>query len=138
MALAMEQLRRVSCIRGHHIYKNIWNPAFGEVLVYGREPHNIADQYSIAITIGGVVVGRLPQKLFEIVFAFFTTRWYNTLHSDWSEKTLHKSVVNFHCWKFCVFNFWIPAGHPKIFVRRKFPDLHHIHVCLYYNFRKCV
>ena len=57
MALAMEELRRESCIRGHHIYKNIRNPAVGEVLVCEGEPHNAADRYSVAIAKGGVVVG---------------------------------------------------------------------------------
>ena len=56
----MEELRRESRIRGHHIYINLWNPAVGEVLVCEREPHSAADWYFVAITKGGVVVGHLP------------------------------------------------------------------------------
>ena len=52
----MEELRRESCIRGHHIYKNIWNPAVGEVLVCEREPHNAADRYFVAITKGAFLI----------------------------------------------------------------------------------
>ena len=55
MALAMEELRIELCIQGHHIYKNIWNPAVREVWVCEREHHNTADQYSVAITKGVVV-----------------------------------------------------------------------------------
>ena len=61
----MEELRRELCIRGHHIYKNIWNPAVGEVLVCEREPHNAADRYFVAFT-KGVFVGHLPLKLSKL------------------------------------------------------------------------
>ena len=36
--------KRVCCIRGHHVYKEIWEAAAGEVLVYEREPHNALDR----------------------------------------------------------------------------------------------
>ena len=48
-ALKMEELSRVSCIRGYHVYKDIWDAAIGEVLVGEREPHNIEDRYAIAV-----------------------------------------------------------------------------------------
>ena len=54
--MIMEELRRESCIRGHHIRKEIWDPAIGEVVQCEREPRNGTDRYSVAITKGGVVV----------------------------------------------------------------------------------
>ena len=29
------------CVRGYHVYKDIWAAAFGEVLVCSREPTNV-------------------------------------------------------------------------------------------------
>ena len=54
----MKELRRESCIRGHHIYKEIRNPCLGEVLRCERDPHNVVDQYSVAVK-KGVVEGHL-------------------------------------------------------------------------------
>ena len=45
----MEELRRELCVRGHHIYKEIWNPAIGEVVQCKREPRNAADRYSVVV-----------------------------------------------------------------------------------------
>ena len=32
------------CVRGYHVYKDIWAAAIGEELVCGREPTNTADR----------------------------------------------------------------------------------------------
>ena len=32
------------CVRGYHVYKDIWAAAIGEVLVCSREPANVADR----------------------------------------------------------------------------------------------
>ena len=45
----MEELRRASCVRGHHLYKGIWNPVVGEVLQCEREPRIAADRYAVAM-----------------------------------------------------------------------------------------
>ena len=44
----MEELKRVCCIRGYHVYKEIWEAAAGEVLVCEKEPHNALDRYDPA------------------------------------------------------------------------------------------
>ncbi len=41
----MEELERPCCIRGYHVYKNVWAASIGEVLMCEREPHNALDQY---------------------------------------------------------------------------------------------
>ena len=40
-----------SCMRGHHIYKDVWvpDPMKPEVLTCVREPGNYADPYSVAM-----------------------------------------------------------------------------------------
>ena len=37
------------CVRGYHVYKDIWAAAIGEELVCGREPTNMADRYAVAV-----------------------------------------------------------------------------------------
>ena len=44
----METFRFESCVRGHHIYKNIWNP-LGEELTCCREVENTQDPFAVAV-----------------------------------------------------------------------------------------
>ena len=48
MASAQFEAKIVSAIRGHHVYKDIWNPVIGEVLVCKREEENNHDLFAIA------------------------------------------------------------------------------------------
>ena len=65
----MEELPRESCIHGHHIYKEIRNPCLGEVLQCERDPHNVVNQYSVAVK-KGVIVGHLPRKASRLCSLF--------------------------------------------------------------------
>ncbi len=38
------------CVRGYHVYKDVWEAAIGEVLVCRREPTNVIDRYAVAVT----------------------------------------------------------------------------------------
>ena len=40
VSLTMEEIESVCCICGHHIFKETWEAAVGEVLSYEREAHN--------------------------------------------------------------------------------------------------
>ena len=46
-----------SCIRGHHVYKNVWTPTLGDELECRREGDNDFDRYAVAVLRKGVVVG---------------------------------------------------------------------------------
>ena len=37
------------CVRGYHVYKDIWAAAIGEELECSREPTNMADRYAVAV-----------------------------------------------------------------------------------------
>ena len=50
-------------IRGHHIYKEIWNPFIGEELQCKMEHGNIHDIYAVAVTREDIVVGHLPRHI---------------------------------------------------------------------------
>ena len=66
----MEELRRELCIRGHHIHKEIYDPAIGEVVQCEREPRNVVDQYSVTIMKGGVVVEHMPRRIARLCLLF--------------------------------------------------------------------
>ena len=52
---------KTSCIRGHHVYKNVWTSTLGDELECRREGDNDFDRYAVAVARRGVVVGYLPQ-----------------------------------------------------------------------------
>ena len=46
-----------SCVRGFHVYKDIWIPATGEVLSCKGEDGNIMNPYAVAIMKGSEIFG---------------------------------------------------------------------------------
>ena len=54
-------IRTTSCIRGHHVYKNVWTPTLEDELECRREGDNDFDQYPVSMLRKGVVVGHLPR-----------------------------------------------------------------------------
>ena len=42
----------VSCVRGYHIYGNIWTPSVGDLLSCERESGNLNDLYAVALKNG--------------------------------------------------------------------------------------
>jgi hypothetical protein len=54
------RVRYSSCIRGFHVYKNVWEPYEGEILQTKREINDPADKYTIAVLKDSAVVGHVP------------------------------------------------------------------------------
>jgi len=52
-----------SCVRGYHIYKEIWDASIGEYLLCKREPFNWIDRYNAAVLKNDIVVDHIPKKL---------------------------------------------------------------------------
>lgn len=53
-----------SCVRGYHVYKEIWNYAIGDTLTAKPEFGNVHDPYAVAVvTSDDVVVGHLPRNI---------------------------------------------------------------------------
>ena len=46
---AIEAFQVESCVRGHHLYKDVWSPSFGVVLQCTRELENTKDRYVVAV-----------------------------------------------------------------------------------------
>ena len=55
--LPMVRLHTINSeVRGHHIYKDMWMPTIGKVLVCRREAGNIYDLHAVAILRGNYMV----------------------------------------------------------------------------------
>ena len=46
-----------SVIQGHHIYKNVWTPSVGEVLLLVKEEANEHDHFAVSVMKDGFIVG---------------------------------------------------------------------------------
>lgn len=62
MDTAMDTHEADSCVRGFHVYSNIWTPFVGETLACEKEIGNPTDPYAVAIKKGSEVVGHVPRK----------------------------------------------------------------------------
>ena len=54
----MEMYEVDSCVRGHHVFRGIWNPTIGKQLVCKREASNTQDVYVVAVMRGAHTVRR--------------------------------------------------------------------------------
>ena len=66
----MEEFEVPCCIRGYHIYRDIWAAIIGEELGCIREPTNVHDRYAVAVVKDGQIIGHLPRKLSKICSLF--------------------------------------------------------------------
>ena len=72
---------RNCCIREYHIYKEVWEAAVGESLVWEREPKNTSDRYTVAVKKEGRA---FALKAVAGVFAVFATGRYYRMCSNWA------------------------------------------------------
>ena len=71
-----------SCVRGYHVYRDIWNPSVGETVNCEREGRNPEDSYTVALQKDDIIVGHY----FMCVHIIFKAWWCNSLHSNWPKK----------------------------------------------------
>ena len=73
-ARIMQELSRLSCVRGYHIYQNVWDAAIGEILTCEWEPSNLQDRYTVAFKKEGIsIVGHTPKNV-SLVCSLFLRR----------------------------------------------------------------
>ena len=58
----VNEYQHKSTVKGFHVYKEIWNPVWGEVLDTRMELENPADKYAVCIEKNGNIVGDLPKR----------------------------------------------------------------------------
>ena len=66
----MERYRVESCVRGYHVYKDIWEASIGEELPCKRENGNRADPFAVAAVKNRVTVGHIPRKISSVCSLF--------------------------------------------------------------------
>lgn len=60
-----------SCVRGYHVYKEIWEAVIRERLVCERQPENQRDRYAVAIKKNdGTIIGHVPRKISKLCSLF--------------------------------------------------------------------
>ena len=59
-----------SCIRGHHVFKNVWTPTVGEQLTCQREIGNNKDRYAVVVLRNRTTVGHVPRKILLLAPCF--------------------------------------------------------------------
>ena len=52
---------RNSCVRGYHVYEDLWNATSGETVTYIREQGNRNDVFAVAVQSDGNIVGHIPR-----------------------------------------------------------------------------
>lgn len=52
-----------SMVRGHYVYKDVWNAVQGDVLECARGTNNRHDPYAVAVLKDDNIVGHLPRKI---------------------------------------------------------------------------
>ena len=63
-------MERECCVRGYHVYIDVWDASIGEELDCHREPNNAKDPYAVKVVKSSVVVGHVPKKLSRIYSLF--------------------------------------------------------------------
>ena len=65
MASAVEEAVYLheSVIRGHHIYKAVWNPVLGELHYLALEEGNEHDRFAVCVKRGDEIIGHVPREL---------------------------------------------------------------------------
>ena len=69
----MEQARYCcdSAVRGYHMYQNIWEANYGELLSCTRETGNVFDLFTVCVcSLDGDIVGHMPRKISAICSLF--------------------------------------------------------------------
>ena len=60
-----------SVIRGHHIYKSVWTPHVGEVLIVKcKEPSNHHNQFAVCVLREEIMVGHVPREFSKTIWYF--------------------------------------------------------------------
>ena len=59
-----------SSVRGHHVYKAVWEPLVGEMLQVCAQEGNAHDRYAVATLRDDVIVGHVPREFSRIAWYF--------------------------------------------------------------------
>ena len=66
----MESYSVESCVRGYHVYKDVWEASVGEDLSCQRESGNSADPFAVAVVKNDMTVGHVPRRISSVSSLF--------------------------------------------------------------------
>jgi len=67
----MDEFITDTCVRGFHVYQDVWRPAIGEELRCERDEDNDKDRYAVAIIKPSVgIVGHVPRYISRLCYHF--------------------------------------------------------------------
>ena len=69
-SLGSDYYEKSSVVKGHHVYKAVWKPFWGEELSVQPEDHNDHDEHAIAVTRDGRTVGHVPRIISRVSWFF--------------------------------------------------------------------
>lgn len=75
-----ERFSMDSIVQGFHVYKDVWNPEIGEVLICKQEFQNLHDPYTVSIICEDNVIRSWTSPSSNISFmlaSFFKKKWNN-------------------------------------------------------------
>ena len=64
------EYKKTLCVRGYHVYKQIWNATMGEKLVCAIDPSNSLDCYAVVVEKDRTIIGHLPRKVSRVSTLF--------------------------------------------------------------------
>ena len=68
------------CVRGYHVYGEVWTATLGEELICIPEIGNVVDRYAVAVKKdSGETVGHLPRKNWTFATKMFQSFCCNSL-----------------------------------------------------------
>ena len=79
---------RNSCVRGYHMYEDLWNAISGETLTYIREQGNRNDVFAVAVQSDDNIVGLIPRQISCICMLFIRRRQSIKLFDNWFKMVL--------------------------------------------------
>ena len=59
-----------SVVRGHHVYKTVWQPDIGEKLALEQERNNPHDKYTVSVKKEDIIVGHVPREHSKLFWHF--------------------------------------------------------------------
>ena len=65
--MAVSEFEYEFCIRGYHIYKDIWSSTVGEHPICERETLNLTYRHAIAVLKHDVIIGHLPRVMSQMI-----------------------------------------------------------------------
>ena len=86
---AWAEVFKRSCVKGYHVYKDVWTVATGEELVCQREQGNAQDIYAVAVIKDDTVVGHLAHTI---------SRFFSVLKRRWNISVLNLRTKTILCW----------------------------------------